>query len=79
MKPVVISGTGLFTPPNSISNDELVTAYNAYVELYNQEHAAAIAAEAVAHLARRLETSTSWDPEEVLVGYTLEVRESTGR
>jgi DNA-binding LacI/PurR family transcriptional regulator len=40
---------------------------------------AAIAAEAVAHLARRLETSTSWDPEEVLVGYTLEVRESTGR
>ncbi|MDK6080206.1 beta-ketoacyl-ACP synthase III [Massilia varians] len=44
MKPVVISGTGLFTPPYSISNDELVTAYNAYVELYNQEHAAAIAA-----------------------------------
>jgi beta-ketodecanoyl-[acyl-carrier-protein] synthase len=44
MKPVVISGTGLFTPPYSISNDELVTAYNAYVELFNQEHAAAIAA-----------------------------------
>ncbi|WP_159699103.1 beta-ketoacyl-ACP synthase III [Massilia sp. 9I] len=44
MKPVVISGTGLFTPPYSISNDELVTAYNAYVDLYNQEHAAAIAA-----------------------------------
>lgn len=44
MKPVVISGTGLFTPPYSISNDELVTAYNAYVELYNQEHASAIAA-----------------------------------
>jgi len=44
MKPVVISGTGLFTPPNAISNDELVTAFNAYVELHNQEHAAAIAA-----------------------------------
>jgi len=37
MKPVVISGTGLFTPPYSISNDELVTAYNAYVELFNAE------------------------------------------
>ncbi len=43
MKPVVISGTGLFTPPFSITNDELVTAYNAYVELFNQENAAAIA------------------------------------
>ncbi|WP_020655200.1 beta-ketoacyl-ACP synthase III [Massilia niastensis] len=44
MKPVVISGTGLFTPENSISNDELVVAFNAYVELFNQENAAAIAA-----------------------------------
>jgi beta-ketodecanoyl-[acyl-carrier-protein] synthase len=44
MKPVVISGTGLFTPPYSISNDELVTAFNAYVELFNAENAAAIAA-----------------------------------
>ena len=35
MKSVVISGTGLFTPPNSISNDELVTAFNAYVDLFN--------------------------------------------
>ncbi|MEH6433534.1 beta-ketoacyl-ACP synthase III [Massilia sp. DD77] len=44
MKPVVISGTGLFTPSQSISNDELVTAFNAYVELHNREHAEAIAA-----------------------------------
>ena len=44
MKPVVISGTGLFTPPYSISNEELVTAFNAYVELFNAENAAAIAA-----------------------------------
>jgi beta-ketodecanoyl-[acyl-carrier-protein] synthase len=44
MKPVVISGTGLFTPPNSISNDELVTAFNAYVELFNAENAEKIAA-----------------------------------
>ena len=44
MKPVVISGTGLFTPPHSISNDELVTAFNAYCELFNADNAAAIAA-----------------------------------
>lgn len=39
---------------------------------------AAIAAEAVAHLARRLEDGAGSEPEEVLVGYRLEVRESTG-
>jgi beta-ketodecanoyl-[acyl-carrier-protein] synthase len=50
MKPVVISGTGLFTPPYSISNDELVTAFNAYVELHNAEHAEAIAAGTVTAL-----------------------------
>jgi beta-ketodecanoyl-[acyl-carrier-protein] synthase len=50
MKPVVISGTGLFTPPYSISNDELVTAFNAYVELHNAENAAAIAAGEVSAL-----------------------------
>jgi beta-ketodecanoyl-[acyl-carrier-protein] synthase len=44
MKPVVISGTGLFTPPYSISNEELVVAFNAYAERFNLEHAAAIAA-----------------------------------
>lgn len=44
MKPVVISGTGLFTPPHAISNDELVTAFNAYVELFNAENADKIAA-----------------------------------
>lgn len=44
MKSVVISGTGLYTPPYSISNEELVTAFNAYAELFNAEHADAIAA-----------------------------------
>jgi beta-ketodecanoyl-[acyl-carrier-protein] synthase len=44
MKPVVISGTGLFTPQQSISNDELVTAFNAYVELFNADYASRIAA-----------------------------------
>lgn len=44
MKNVVISGSGLFTPAHSISNDELVLSYNRYVDQFNTEHAAAIAA-----------------------------------
>ncbi|MDB5961717.1 MAG: beta-ketoacyl-ACP synthase [Massilia sp.] len=44
MKQVVISGTGLFTPPYSISNEELVVAFNAYVEQFNAANAEAIAA-----------------------------------
>jgi beta-ketodecanoyl-[acyl-carrier-protein] synthase len=39
---VVISATGLYTPPHSISNAELVASYNTYVEHYNREHAAEI-------------------------------------
>lgn len=39
-----ITGTGLYTPPDSISNEELVTSLNAHVEHYNQENAAAIEA-----------------------------------
>lgn len=41
---IVISGTGLFTPPSSVSNDELVTAFNQYVENFNVENASAIEA-----------------------------------
>jgi beta-ketodecanoyl-[acyl-carrier-protein] synthase len=48
MKQVVISGTGLFTPPYSISNEELVTAFNAYAEQFNADNAQAIAAGDVA-------------------------------
>ncbi|MEM9256163.1 MAG: beta-ketoacyl-ACP synthase III [Pseudomonadota bacterium] len=43
MSDIVISGTGLFTPPYSISNDELVCSFNDYVALFNEEHAKAIA------------------------------------
>ncbi|MHA6494705.1 beta-ketoacyl-ACP synthase III [Pseudomonas borbori] len=43
MHNVVISGTGLYTPANSISNDELVAAFNAYVQLHNTDNADAIA------------------------------------
>ncbi|MFF7708326.1 beta-ketoacyl-ACP synthase III [Pseudomonas sp. NPDC007930] len=42
MHKAVISGTGLYTPPHSISNDELVAAFNTYVNQYNDQHAAAI-------------------------------------
>lgn len=42
MHNVVISGTGLYTPANSISNDELVESFNAYVQQFNADNAAAI-------------------------------------
>jgi beta-ketodecanoyl-[acyl-carrier-protein] synthase len=34
----VISGTGLYTPPHTISNDELVAAFNSFVANYNEAH-----------------------------------------
>ncbi|GAC1620812.1 MAG: beta-ketoacyl-ACP synthase III [Nevskia sp.] len=51
MKKVCISGSGLFTPAESVSNDELVLAFNSYVERFNADHAEAIAAGAVQPLA----------------------------
>lgn len=39
----VISGTGVFTPEEVISNDELVVAFNAYADKFNAENAEAIA------------------------------------
>ena len=44
MKHVVISGTGLFTPPYSISNDELAAAFNTYAAQFNADNAGAIGA-----------------------------------
>ncbi|WNW11492.1 beta-ketoacyl-ACP synthase III [Pseudomonas sp. DTU_2021_1001937_2_SI_NGA_ILE_001] len=43
MHNVVISGTGLFTPAQSISNEELVQSFNTWVAQFNQENADAIA------------------------------------
>ncbi len=40
----VISGTGVFTPDEVISNAELVVAFNAYADKFNAENAAQIAA-----------------------------------
>lgn len=50
MKKVAITGSGLHTPKESISNDELVACYNAYVTKFNLENAADIAAGTVAPL-----------------------------
>jgi beta-ketodecanoyl-[acyl-carrier-protein] synthase len=40
---LAVSGTGLYTPPNAISNEELVSAFNAYVRNTNAKNAQAIA------------------------------------
>lgn len=40
---ICITATGLYTPPYSISNDELVASFNQYVDNYNAKNADAIA------------------------------------
>jgi beta-ketodecanoyl-[acyl-carrier-protein] synthase len=50
MQRAVISGTGLYTAPHAISNEELVASYNAYVSQFNAANAARIAAGEVAEL-----------------------------
>ncbi|MFG6560821.1 beta-ketoacyl-ACP synthase III [Sulfitobacter sp. 1A15299] len=52
MYQAAITGTGVFTPQQTITNAELVEAFNAYADLYNAENAEAIKAgtlEAKAH------------------------------
>ncbi|MCF8209409.1 MAG: beta-ketoacyl-ACP synthase III [Rhodoferax sp.] len=44
MHRVAISSTGLFTPPEIITNEELVEAFNAFAEIENTKHAFEIAA-----------------------------------
>ena len=44
MTRIVISGSGLWTPEQSISNEELVASYNAYADKFNTDNAASIAA-----------------------------------
>jgi beta-ketodecanoyl-[acyl-carrier-protein] synthase len=41
---IVISGSGVWTPPNKITNEELVASYNAYAEKFNLDHSLDIAA-----------------------------------
>lgn len=47
----VITGTGVFTPTDVITNDELVVAFNAYADKFNDTNAAAIAAGDVVEMA----------------------------
>jgi len=49
---IAVSGTGLFTPGQSISNEELVASFNEYVRRFNAVHAPAIAEGTVAALAQ---------------------------
>jgi beta-ketodecanoyl-[acyl-carrier-protein] synthase len=44
VRSATIAATGLYTPPESISNAELVEAFNTYVDRYNAANAAAIEA-----------------------------------
>jgi beta-ketodecanoyl-[acyl-carrier-protein] synthase len=46
----VIAATGLFTPPESITNEELVESFNTWVARHNTHHAAEIAAGEVEEL-----------------------------
>ena len=46
-KSVVLSATGLWTPPHSISNDELVHSFNTWADQWNAAHAEEIASGAV--------------------------------
>lgn len=51
MPQAVIAATGLYTPPQTVSNEELVETFNAYVERFNAANAEAIAAGAVQALS----------------------------
>ena len=44
MVAIALSGTGLYTPMDSISNEELVASFNEYVRRHNAAHVQAIAA-----------------------------------
>lgn len=57
MQDVVITGTGLYTPPYQISNEELVHSFNAYVDAYNKQHASDIQA---GHLQALLHSSAEF-------------------
>lgn len=50
MSRIVISGTGVYTPPFSISNGELVESFNTYVDNFNEKNADLITAGELAPL-----------------------------
>jgi len=48
---VVLSASGLYTPPESVSNEELVATFNIYVDQFNRDNADAIEAGDMAALS----------------------------
>ena len=40
MHPIVITATGLFTPPNAVTNAELVEAFNSFIAKANSDRPA---------------------------------------
>lgn len=54
---VVISGVGLYTPKEIVSNEDLVASFNSYVQCFNDQHKAEIAAGKVEPL---LESSSAF-------------------
>lgn len=51
MYSVAITGSGVFTPQEVITNDELVEAFNSYADMWNAEHAREIAAGSMSEMA----------------------------
>lgn len=37
MSPIYLSGSGVYTPPYTLSNEELVASFNQYVDIHNQQ------------------------------------------
>lgn len=52
---IIISGSGVYHPPESISNEELVSSYNKFANLFNRQNAEAIKD----HHVRPVELSTA--------------------
>ncbi len=59
MHKVMITGTGLFVPDETITNAELVASYNAYAGKWNADHQAEIDAGTAAPLPMSSEESSS--------------------
>ena len=67
---VVISGTGLFTPKDFITNEELVESYNKYADIYNSENKKEITTGELEALTHSDATFTF--PQTVVLRYTFQ-------
>jgi len=47
MQQVVLSGSGLWTPPHNITNEELISSYNDYADYFNEQNKAEIEANTI--------------------------------